>query len=262
MKYALITGASSGIGREFALVLAKEGYNLILVARREDRLIELKEEILKNYNVKILLKVYDLSRADNCYHLHKECKWFPIRLVINNAGFGKAGQFLDIDIVDEVKMIKTNVISLHILTKLFANSMIKGRILNIASMAGFMPDPLMATYGATKSYVIQMSRAVNYELKRSGKNVKICVLCPGPIATEFQDVANVKKKDNLNFVGKVYERQMATAKDCAKIGWLGVKKGEEVIYLKKSDRFLSKITKILPTSLLLPIQYEIQRKKI
>jgi short-subunit dehydrogenase len=262
VKYALITGASSGIGSEFAKLLARKGYSLILVARRKERLLQLKDQIQEKQKVHIIIKDYDLSNIDNCYQLHKECKDYPIHLLINNAGFGKAGESIDIKDEYEIEMIQTNIISLQLLTKLFCTSMDSGTILNVASMAGFMPDPLMATYGATKSYVIQLSRAINYELKKSSRKVRISILCPGPVETEFQQVANQRQKKAGGVIGRIYNKQLLTSKDCVEIAWNGLNNGKEVIYVKKTDRFLSVIIKLLPTAWLIPVQYYIQKNKI
>lgn len=191
---ALITGASSGIGRDMAHNLAKKGYNLVLVARNQDGLEKIKNEIKdKNSQIEITTYSMDLAVKENLYKLHEEVK--NVDVLINNAGFGTFGKFTDTDIEKEIKMINTNVSAVHILTKLYLKDMVKenrGNILNVASIAGFMPGPLMATYYATKNYVLALSRAINRELKKDKSNVKISVLCPGPVNTNFNNVADVK----------------------------------------------------------------------
>ena len=186
---ALITGASSGIGRDMARILAKKGYELVLVARDEEKLNNLKNEL--NTSVKIVSM--DLSVAENCKKLHNENP--NIDLLINNAGFGDCGNFWATDLTKEINMINTNIVAYHILTKLYLIDMKKenkGQILNVASIAGFMPGPLMATYYATKSYIVRLSEGIYEELKKEHSNVKISILCPGPVSTNFNKVANVK----------------------------------------------------------------------
>ncbi len=188
---ALITGASSGMGRDMARVLAKKGYDLIIVARRKDRLLELKKEL--NVNVEII--DLDLSIKDNVYDLYDRVKDKSIDLVINNAGFGLFGEFFETDLETELKMIDLNVVAYHILTKLFLRDMIKkdkGHILNVCSSAGFMAGPRLSTYYATKNYVTKLTMAINEELRQRKSNVHISALCPGPVATEFNKVAKGK----------------------------------------------------------------------
>lgn len=186
---ALITGASSGIGRDMARVLASKGYELVLVGRNEESLRQLKDEL--DTDVKIV--GMDLSVAENCIKLHEENP--NIDLLINNAGFGDCGVFTRTSLDKELSMINTNITAYHILMKLYLIDMKKvnkGHILNVASIAGFMPGPLMATYYATKSYIVRISEAVREELKKEKSNVKISILCPGPVRTNFNKVANVK----------------------------------------------------------------------
>lgn len=186
---ALITGASSGIGRDMARILAEKGCDLVLVARDEEKLNSLKNEL--NTNVKIV--TMDLSIADNCKKLHAENP--DVDLLINNAGFGDCGNFTKTSLDKEISMINTNITAYHILTKLYLIDMKKvnrGHILNVASIAGFMPGPLMSTYYATKSYIVRLSEGIREELKKEKSNVKISILCPGPVNTNFNKVANVK----------------------------------------------------------------------
>lgn len=187
---ALITGASSGIGRDMARVLAKQNYDLIIVARRKDRLEKLAQEL--NVNVKIIC--CDVSDQSACISLFEQVKNESLDLVINNAGFGAFGAFDEVDLSRELAMIQTNVCAVHILTKCFAEKFSQeggGHILNVASSAGFFPGPLMSAYYATKSYVVHYSEAIAEELRKRRSPVTISVLCPGPVSTEFGTVANV-----------------------------------------------------------------------
>ena len=185
---SLITGASSGIGRDIARYLDKLGYELYLVARSEDKLKELTSE-LKNAHYYI----YDLSKEDECYKLYDELKDKDIDLVVNNAGFGLFGYFDETDLDRELEMIDVNIKSVHILTKLFLKDMVKkdkGRILTVASSAGFYAGPYLNTYYATKNYVLKLMMGIYEELKVRKSKVKVSVLCPGPVNTNFNNVAN------------------------------------------------------------------------
>lgn len=187
---ALITGASSGMGRDMAVVLSQMGYDLIIVARRKDKLDELATSLTTN----IETICCDLSNSNSCLNLYEQVKNKPVDVVINNAGFGKFGEFDKVKLDDELSMINTNIVALHILTKLFAQEFVRknhGHILNVASAAGFFPGPLMSTYYATKSYVLRYSQAIREEMRRKNTDARISVLCPGPVGTEFGTVANV-----------------------------------------------------------------------
>ncbi|MBQ9266934.1 MAG: SDR family oxidoreductase [Clostridia bacterium] len=189
---ALITGASSGIGRDMARILANDYDELVLVARNEDHLKDLQIELSENSNAKIQIVSMDLSVPENCIRLHSENP--NVDLLINNAGFGDCGDFAETDLSKDLTMINTNVTAYHILTKLYLADMKtanKGHILNVASIAGFMPGPLMATYYATKNYVVRLSESIREELRRAKSDVKISILCPGPVDTNFNKVANV-----------------------------------------------------------------------
>ena len=193
--FALITGASSGIGRDMARELAGRGYDLILTARREDRLRELAVELEQSNGVECKIIATDLGVQENCCALYESLKNTDIDIVINNAGFGAYGDFKTGDLKNELDLIALNVTSLHILTKLFIQDFAgknKGRILNVASIAGFMPGPKMAAYYASKNYVLNLSLAIYEELRHNKSKVSISCLCPGPVRTEFNDVANVK----------------------------------------------------------------------
>lgn len=191
---ALVTGASSGIGRDMAKELAKRGYNLILVARDNKKLEEVSEEIKNNYKVEAKIIQKDLSTKQNCIDLYNEVKNEDIDILINNAGFGVHGPIIETDLNKEVNMLETNIMAVHILMKLFLQDMVKnnkGKILNVSSMAAFSPGPLMAGYYSSKAYVYRLSECVKTELKMMKSNVKISVLCPGPVRTNFNKVANV-----------------------------------------------------------------------
>ena len=185
---ALITGASSGIGKDMAIYLSELGYDLILVSRDKEKLEDTKK--LCKTNVDIIPS--DLSLKENAFKLYDRVKDENIDLLINGAGFGLFGNTWETDLGRELKMIELNITSLHILTKLFLNDFVKkdkGHILNIASSAGFLAGPYLNTYYATKNYVTKWSMAIYEELRRSKSNVHISVLCPGPVDTNFNKVA-------------------------------------------------------------------------
>ncbi len=188
---ALITGASSGIGLDMARYLATMKYELILVARDKKKL----EIIQESLPTKVTIIVADLSNEQKVKELYVLLKKENIDILINNAGFGVFGDFTETDLSRELEMLDTNIKALHILTKSFLKDMEKnnfGYILNVASSAAFQPGPLMATYYATKSYVYQLTEAIYYEQKKKSSNVHISVLCPGPVNTNFNNVAGVK----------------------------------------------------------------------
>lgn len=187
---ALVTGASSGIGRDIARELAARGYDLILAARRVGRLEELAAEL----DVNVMCLETDLNDESQCCGLFDKVKEFNIDVLVNNAGFGLYGDFAGSDLKRELEMVNVNIRAVHILTKLFLRDFKArggGRILNVASAAGFMPGPYMATYYASKNYVLRLSEAVNRELKSEKSPVSVSVLCPGPVHTEFGKVAGV-----------------------------------------------------------------------
>ena len=243
---ALITGASSGIGRDFARILAERGYELILVARDEEKLQELQKEL--KTNTKIISM--DLSNVENCKRLHTENP--DIDLLINNAGFGDCGNFTHTSLDKEISMINTNIVAYHILTKLYLIDMKKvnkGHILNVASIAGFMPGPLMSTYYATKSYIVRLSEGIREELNKEKSSVKISILCPGPVKTNFNKVANVKfslKEKNSYYVAKYALNHL----------------NKFYIVPGLDIKFARLGAKLFPSNLIAKITYIVQKKKL
>lgn len=188
---ALITGASSGIGYDMAKYMASLGYDLILVARNIEKLEELKQSL----PTKVKIIAIDLSDEKKIKELFIATRGEDIDVLINNAGFGVFGPFSTTELGKEINMIDVNIKAVHILTKLYVKEMKKknkGYILNVASSAAFQPGPLMAAYYASKAYVLRLSEAINEELKKSKSNVQVSCLCPGPVDTNFNDVAGVK----------------------------------------------------------------------
>lgn len=185
---ALVTGASSGIGRDIAKYLGDLGYDLILVSRDENKLKEIKEEIKTD----VTIYPADLTGKENCFKLFNRFKDDDIDILVNGAGFGLFGDTWETDIEKELKMIDLNITAVHILTKLFLQNMIKkdkGYVMNIASSAGFLAGPVLNTYYATKNYAAKWTMGIYEELRRAKSNVHICCLCPGPVNTNFNKVA-------------------------------------------------------------------------
>lgn len=187
---ALVTGATSGIGQSIARKLAKKGWKLILTGRNE----EVLKKMQKAFGNDTEIIVADLSKREEVFRVYDFCKEKNVTMLVNNAGYGLFGRFENIDLDDELNMIDLNITALHILTKLFLRDFKKrdkGIILNVASVAGFMPGPLLSSYYASKNYVLKLSIAIYEELRREKSNVSITVLCPGPVDTNFNNRAGV-----------------------------------------------------------------------
>jgi len=222
-KIALITGASSGIGKELARIHASKKGDLILVARRIEELNALKNELEKQFSVKVWVFQQDLTQigaAKNVYEFTKN-ENLVVEYLFNNAGFGGHGFFVDRPIEKDLEMIDLNVSSLVELTHLFLQDMKKrksGKILNTASTAGFFPGPLQATYFATKAFVVSFTRAIAHEIKPF--NITVTALCPGPVKTEFEKVSGMSG-------GSLFEKA-ASAKSTAEKGYLAMEKGKVI----------------------------------
>lgn len=245
----LITGASSGIGRDMARIFAKRGDELFLVARRENRLLELKNE----FNTRVHIICLDLSKRENCYQLFESLKNENIDILINNAGLGAFGSFDQLSLDQELNIIDVNDVASHILTKLFLKQFVEkdqGKILNVCSSAAFFPGPLMATYYASKAYLYRLSLSIYQELKKNKSHVNISVLCPGPIATEFQEKADVK-----------FSIKAISSEKCARIAVRGLLKNKLIIiptFMMKCGKFFSRF---LSEKMILRLSYHFQKRK-
>lgn len=250
-KYAVITGASSGIGTEFAKRLAKEGYALILIARRRERL----EEIKKQLDTECVLISADLSDMAECDRIAQELQEYTIEIFINNAGFGYCGEILDIENTTELSMIDLNVKAVHLLTKHMLKKMEeqdRGYILNVASSAGLLPaGPYMSAYYATKAYVTSLTRGIAEELRRKKSHVYIGCLCPGPVNTEFNQVANVE-----------FALKGISASYCANYAIDRMMKRKITIVPTMQLKVLTVISRLIPVKFYLRIAAKQQRKKI
>lgn len=247
---ALITGASSGIGREIAKYLASLNYDLIIVARNTEKLNQLKSEI-KNVDVRVI--TLDLSREQDALDLYEHLKGDRIDFLVNNAGFGAYGKFTEVPLETELALIHTNVCAVHILTKLYLKEMAarnSGYILNVGSAAGFLAGPTFSSYYASKNYVVRLTQAIHEELRRDKSNVKVSVLCPGPVQTNFNDVANVK----FCIRGLTPEFVAKYAVDKTLLGKMIITPGFEMKATRFFEHFLSE-------KALTRISYNVQMKK-
>jgi len=254
---ALITGASSGIGRSFAKYHASLGGDLIIVARREEALKTLKAELESDFGITATVIAQDVGTPEGARELYKKVKGkkLGVDILINNAGFGGHGNFVDRELTDDLAMIDLNVNSLVTLTHLVANDMVAkgaGKILNVGSTAGFMPGPMQATYFATKAFVNSFSQAIDQEMRSKG--VTSTVLAPGYVHTEFADVADLGGTGLTKQKGK-------TADETAKIGYDAMIKGKLVVINETMlSIMLNWITPLLPRRAVLKMVHGMQEK--
>lgn len=195
MSYAVITGGATGLGRSFSNYLADKGYDIILVSRSLEHLAKAQKEIQMKYKVKVQIYVGDLSSEAFMMKFIEFTKPYDIEVLINNAGFGHSEAFLDSPLEKELNMIDLNIKALHHLTKYFYqyfSEKEKGRIINVSSLASFIPGPYASTYYATKAYVTSLTVALAYEAKQNKNNVKIQAFCPGALKTNFHQTALTK----------------------------------------------------------------------
>lgn len=247
---ALVTGASSGIGKDIAIYLSKLGYDLILVSRDINKLKETAEEIKTN----VVLYPADLSRKENCFKLCDNFKNEDIDILVNNAGFGLFGNTWELDIDKELKMIDLNIVAVHILTKLFLKDMVekdKGYILNVASSAGFLAGPILNTYYATKNYVTKWTMGIYEELRKVKSNVHVSCLCPGPVNTNFNKVA-----------GGSFNMKALDSKYVARYGIDKMLKRKLIIVPGITVKLGLFFNRFISNRMSLKIVYRIQKKKI
>lgn len=253
---ALITGASSGLGWDMAHILSEKGYDIIAVARREERLLSLKEEL----STDVEIVVADVTKITQVRELAKRAK--DVDILINNAGFGVFGAFSDTSLEDELKMLDTNVRAVHTLTKLFLKEFKKrnrGHILNVASLAAFFPGPLFGAYYATKSYVLRLTQAIAEELRREKSKVKISVLCPGPVKTEFEAVAKVSFGKGTEKMGK---QIILGSREVSEYAIRKMLKGKQIIVPGVWMKIAIFFRRILSEKVAAKVLYLVQSKKM
>jgi uncharacterized protein len=254
MKTALITGASSGIGYELAKIHAAHGGNLVLVARSKAKLIELKNELEKQYKIAVYVIDKDLSAPDAVQQVYEETtrQQLKIDYLINNAGFGTYGFFAISDWDKEQQMINLNISALCQFTKLYVKDMVKqksGKIMNVASTAAFQPCPTMAVYGATKAYVLSFTEAVANEVRDKG--VTVTALCPGATTSGFQEAANMN--DSNLFKGK----KLPTSKEVAEYGYAAMLKGKPVAIHGTLNYLMANAVRLTPRALVVAMARKI-----
>lgn len=239
-KTALITGASSGIGYELSKLFAKDKYDLVIIARNLAELEKVARELRDSSGINVYVIAKDLSNASAPQEIFDELKSqsLQIDILVNNAGFATYGNFASNDMAAELSELQVNIIALTHLTKLFLPGMIErrnGKVLNVASIAAFLPGPLMATYYASKAYVLSFSIALANEVKDSG--VTVTALCPGPTATNFAKRASL-------YETKLFKTGLMSAEKVAEIGYKGMNMGKTIVipgWINKVGAFLSRI---------------------
>ncbi|MGL5821934.1 MAG: SDR family NAD(P)-dependent oxidoreductase [Sarcina sp.] len=236
-KYVFITGASSGIGKSFSYIFAKQGFNLILLGRNEKRLETIKSDIENKFKIEVVIYAVDLNEEENIDFIWGEIdKQYNIDIFINNAGLGFNGKFLDIPFENHAKVMDVNIMALTKLTYLVAKQMKKnngGKILNVASTGSFQAGPMIGVYYASKAYVLSFSVALREELKE--ENIDVCTLCPGATKTEFSKRAG---KGDLNVA--------MSSDDVALIGYKGLMKGKAIIVPGTMNKIAVLFSKVFP----------------
>lgn len=254
---ALVTGASSGLGEQFARLFSKDRISLVLVARREDRLQRLKAELETDFGVEVNVVPLDLTLPDSVNRLldFLERRRIEIEYLVNNAGFGQSGSFSDVSLKSNLEQIDLNVRSLTELTRRLLPSMIRrksGRILNLGSTAGDQPGPFMAVYYASKAYVNSFSEALHYELKGTG--ITVTLSCPGPTLTEFAEVSNVQNK-------RLFRMNAMTSDRVARQAYRAMMKGTRRITHGARNKVGSQISRLSPRSTVIRIVARLNSSK-
>ena len=245
---ALITGATSGIGRCMARELSYRGWELILTGRNEAELKKLQREL---GHTEIITA--DLADKKEVFKVYEFCRDKNVDMLVNNAGYGIFGKFDETDLDDEIDMINVNITAVHILTKLFLRDFKernRGRIINVASSAGFMTGPLLSSYYASKNYVVRLSLAIAEELRREKSAVRITILCPGPVSTHFNDRAGV-----------TFSMKPITPEYAAKYALNKAFSGKVIAIPGLKIRAGLLVAKFVPHRLLPVFVYEIQKRK-
>jgi uncharacterized protein len=255
MSTALITGASGGIGLEFAKIFAANKNNLVIVARSEQKLSQLADEIRKEFGVTVKVIAADLCDMNAVEEIYNTCKAEDIQIdyLVNNAGFGDFGFFIESDWKKTEQMIDLNIKSLTYMSRLFAPEMVakkSGKILNVASTAAFQPGPTMAVYYATKSYVLFLSEAMSNELKGTG--VTVTCLCPGATVSGFQVAAAMEES------ALVKGKKLPTSKEVALFGYKAMMKGKLTVIHGVMNYIMANSIRFTPRSWVLPIVRKVQ----
>lgn len=257
-RTALVTGASSGIGRAFAELFARDGFNVVLVARNASALAEIAEDFTARFRVDVLPIAQDLGVPGASRTLYDAVRTTGVfvEALINNAGFATYGAFADIALEEEREEINLNVLALTELTKLFLGPMLehgRGRILNVASTAAFQPGPLMAVYYATKAYVLSFSEAIANELEGTG--VTVTCLCPGATESGFQARAKMEES------GLVKGRKLPDAMSVAQSGYQGMQRGATLVIPGIANKIGAFLPRVTPRSLVPRVVRRVQARR-
>jgi len=241
-KLALVTGASGGIGYELAVILARHGHDLVLVARRADKLAALAERLELDHGIRARVIARDLARPEAVAEIHETlaAEGLAVDVLVNNAGFGLLGEFAESDIDQDVEMLRLNAESPTLLTRLLLPSMLErgsGRILNVASTAGLQPGPLMAVYYATKAYLLSLSEALANEV--AGTGVTVTALCPGPTETGFSSQAGAEQS-------RLFKGSTMDARTVAEAGYAALMAGKPVVIPGARNRLLAFGVRLAP----------------
>lgn len=259
MKTALITGASSGIGLEFARVFAKEKNNLVLVARSKDKLMELADELQKKHDIYVKVIAADLSKMEEVQMVYDTCKAADIQIeyLVNNAGFGDFGFFAESDWVKTEQMIDLNIKSLTKFCRLFIPDMIhrkSGKVLNVASTAAFQPGPTMAVYFASKSYVLFLSEALYNELKGTG--ISVTCLCPGATESGFQKAASMENSNLFK------NKKVPTSAEVAAFGYKAMMKNKMTVIHGFLNYIMANSVRFAPRKMVVSIARKVQGEPV
>jgi uncharacterized protein len=254
---ALVTGASGGIGEDLARLFAADGHDLVLVARSQDKLARISEELAGKHSVSARVVVSDLARAAAPQEIYDELQREGVHIdaLVNNAGFGSYGLFAETDLQRELELLQVNVVALTHLTKLFLPAMIarkRGYVMNVASTAAFQPGPLMAVYYASKAYVLNFSEALSNET--GGTGVVVSALCPGPTETGFIAAAGMERS-------KLFERAAMDSPAVAEIGYRGLLEGRRVVIPGFKNAFIARAAGLFPRGFVMNVVRGIQERR-
>ena len=253
----LLTGMSSGIGKQLAIQFASNGYNLIGVAQNEDKLKEIASELEKKYEIDVKYIAKDLARDGAAQEIYEQVKKWknPVNILVNDAGVGQRGNFVDIPPEKYSELIHLNVMTLTHLTRLFLREMVdrnEGKVLNLGSIAGFQPGPLVAVYHATKAYVVSLSEALATELEDMDSAVTVTCLCPGPTDTNFFSRADMENTNVVHHKDKL----MAQPEEVAEGAYKALMEGERIYIPGAANKVTTFVRRVMPKS----TQSKIQKK--
>jgi hypothetical protein len=255
---ALVTGASGGIGEEFARLLAANGIDVVLLARSADKLAALAVELSRAHSIEAAVLAQDLAAPDAVDRIDAElrARGTEVDILVNNAGFATYGPFIETSPAEEARLLQVNVVALTMLTKKLLPAMVRrgrGKVLNVASTAAFQPGPLMAVYYASKAYVLSFSEALTAETEGTG--VTVTCLCPGPTETGFQDRASMRESKLFSSMGTM------TAREVARAGYQGMTAGRAIVVPGLLNRIGTQLPRVTPRAIVRQAIRRLQDKR-